>query len=178
MKCWRDGPQLPQNCNQQDLLFIFLPIQCCATDGLKFLLKLHEIFIPLSLEQVPVLTPVTRCSESSRSSLWAGDRVQARGWRETSAGRLPLGTQFLCCPAHSVLLAYWAELPTWPATSHFLGLCVPHPCRLSWVGWHGWHHSLGAIVSPILPLLSRILKAAQCPNTFLNLHWPFTPSCS
>lgn len=105
--------------------------------------------------------------------------MQAKGWRGTSTGVLPCGTQFLCFLACAVPLAYWAEFFTWPATPHFLGMGVPHPFRLSWVGWHGWHQSLGAIGSPVLPLLSRILKTAQCPDTSLSIgRRPLpAPSC-
>lgn len=162
------------------ILFIFLPIQHCATDGLRLPLKLHEISNPLCPEvQVPMLTPAARFSESRRSSLLAWAWASMWGWRGISMRPLPPSTQSYFAPLLVLLpLAYRAVSLAWPASSGLWG-----PFRLSWVGWHGWHQSLGAMGSPSrLPPLSHILKPAWCPDApispLLSIATPLASSCS
>lgn len=72
-------------------LIHFPSFRCCATDGLKFPLKLHDICIPVSLEQVPMLTPVMRCSESSQVLCGPKIRQRHRAGEGPARGCCPLG---------------------------------------------------------------------------------------
>lgn len=137
------------------ILFIFLPIQCCSPDSLRFPLKLHAIPNSLPRVQAHSLMLAERLSEWRRSSLldWAPEQVWDGEGLMSNCCLLGCRALYLPCMGFTNWNEESDPFISFPplCTSRCVPCVASHawppqniacPFEVSKVGWHGWQQSL------------------------------------
>lgn len=158
------------------ILFIFLPIQCCPPDSLRFPLKLHAIPNSLPRVQAPQ-------ANACRKSLWATEVLSVRlssgagvGWRGIDEQLLPFWMQSSSPPLHGLHKLKWGVWsflfpplvlcslcgkPWLDSTEHTMSFWDLQS-RLAWLAT-----ALGAMrsLSNVPVLYNELKSATQCSCT-------------